>query len=587
MKNISKLFRLARPLYGIMLGIALLILVTALLDLVSPIISKNIIDEIVKQSSVKSGSISMLAILIGISFAINILSLILSTYSDRLGDSLAGRMRKFLTEKYYDKVLRLPQSYFDTELSGKIINQLNRGIQSMQDFVNNTTNFILPTFLQSIFTIVVLAYYNVPIAFFTFLLFPAYLILSYYSSKKWGEEEVKKNKLEDMNRGRIQEVITNMSLVKSFNTQLQEFKHIASNLTSINKIYDRQSTTYHTFDFFRGLSLNLILLAVNILAFYDTFTGKMSIGELVLIIQLFAQARRPLFAMSFILTRIQTAESGSKEFFSVLDLPSGEKYEEIDTRKVKKAAIRFDGVSFNYETSDTVLKQVSFSLKPGEKVALVGHSGAGKSTIINLILKFYNPTTGNIYLNDTDYSTLEHTYVRNNISLVFQDNELFSSTIRENVAYGSHATEKDVVEALKIANAYNFVMKLPGGLDAEIGERGVRLSGGQKQRLQIARVVLKNAPILILDEATSSLDAKSEKEVQEALEKIMKDKLVIIIAHRFSTIQNVDRILVLDGGEIVDSGTPKELSTRKGIYSDLLNYQIEGNKKLLESFEIY
>lgn len=587
MQNISKLFRLAKPLYGLMLSIALLILTTSLMDLVAPILSKSIIDEIVNQTKVRDGNITMLSILIALTFTISIISLVLTTLSDRLGDALAGRMRKFLTEKYYDKVLRLPQSYFDSELSGKIINQLNRGIQSMQDFVNNTTNFILPTFLQSVFTIVVLAYYNIPIAFFTFLLFPAYLILSYYSSKKWGEEEVKKNKLEDTNRGRIQEVITNMSLVKSFNTQLQEFKHIAGNLTHINKIYAKQSVTYHIFDFFRGLSLNLILLAVNILAFYETFKGRMSIGELVLILQLFAQARRPLFAMSFILTRIQTAESGSKEFFSVLELPSTEKYEEVDARKLKKAAIKFDEVSFKYETSDTVLKNVTFDLKSGEKVALVGHSGAGKSTIINLILKFYNPTGGNIYLNENNYQSLEHTYVRNNISLVFQDNELFSSTIRENVTYGSHASDKEIIEALKVANAYNFVMKLPGGLDAEIGERGVRLSGGQKQRLQIARVVLKDAPILILDEATSSLDAKAESEVQDALEKIMKDKLVIIIAHRFSTIQNVNKVLVLDNGEIVDSGTPQELSNRKGIYADLLNYQIAGNKKLLESFEIY
>lgn len=155
MQNISKLFRLAKPLYGLMLSIALLILTTSLMDLVAPILSKSIIDEIVNQTKVRDGNITMLSILIALTFTISIISLVLSTLSDRLGDSLAGRMRKFLTEKYYDKVLRLPQSYFDSELSGKIINQLNRGIQSMQDFVNNTTNFILPTFLQSIFTIVV------------------------------------------------------------------------------------------------------------------------------------------------------------------------------------------------------------------------------------------------------------------------------------------------------------------------------------------------------------------------------------------------------------------------------------------------
>lgn len=222
-----------------------------------------------------------------------------------------------------------------------------------------------------------------------------------------------------------------------------------------------------------------------------------------------------------------------------------------------------------------------------KKTALVGHSGAGKSTIVSLILKFYNTTKGEIYLNEKPYNDLSHTFIRQNISLVFQENELFSTTIRENVHYGNKASDKEIIEALKKANAWSFVQKLPKGLDSEVGERGVRLSGGQKQRIQIARAILKNAPILILDEATSSLDAQSEKEVQDALEYLMKDKLVIIIAHRFSTIQNVDKIIVVNDKHIEDQGNPQQLAKKKGLYSDLLKFQIEGNKKLLESFDIY
>jgi ABC-type multidrug transport system fused ATPase/permease subunit len=174
------------------------------------------------------------------------------------------------------------------------------------------------------------------------------------------------------------------------------------------------------------------------------------------------------------------------------------------------------------------------------------------------------------------------------VSLVFQDNEVFSSTVLANVSYGSaHATEKEIIQALKLAHAYDFVMKLPHGVNSEIGERGVKLSGGQKQRIQIARAILKNAPILILDEATSSLDAQSEREVQHALEVLMKDKLVIIIAHRFSTIQNADTILVVENGKIIDQGSPSQLAQRDGIYKDLLRYQIEGNKKLLAGYDIF
>lgn len=589
MKNIFKIIRISKPLHHLVGILALLIVFTSLLSLAAPILSKFIVDEIVARVQGEGGDLNRLVFLIILSFVMGLLGLIGQVLTERLGDHFQGRLRKFMTEKFYDKVLTLPQSYFDSEISGKIVNQLNRGIQTVYGFLNTSTNFIVPTFLQSILTIAVLAYYNLPIAFFVFILFPIYLTLSYYSTVQWGKEEVKKNKLEDYTRGRISEVISNIRLVKSFITEKEEFKTVEKNLDEINRIYARQSKTYHIFDFFRGLSLVVILFAVNLLVFYNTFTGALTIGEMVLILQLVNQARMPLFAMSFILTQIQMAEAGSKEYFEVMELPSTENYlKPFERKRLTDPTIRFENVQFEYDKSKIVLDDVSFFIGKHESVALVGHSGAGKSTIINLILKFYSPTRGNIYLKDINYADLDTNVIRNNISLVFQENELFSSTVRENVAYGTPgATEKDIIKALKLANAYDFVMKLPQGLDSEVGERGVKLSGGQKQRIQIARAILKNAPILILDEATSSLDAKSEKEVQDALENLMKNKLVIIIAHRFSTIQSVDKIIVIDKGKIVDYGEPKQLANKDGIYKDLLTYQVEGNKKLLESYEIY
>lgn len=588
MKNIAKIIKISKPLHGLVFLLAFLILFSAILELAAPILSKFIVDEIINQIKNKGGNLSTLFTLLFVGFVLSFASVIITTISDRIGDHFAGKLRKFLTEKFYNKVLTLPQSYFDSEVSGKIVNQLNRGIQSIQDFMNTSSNFILPAILQSVFTVVILAYYNIPIAIFTFLLFPIYMVLSYYSSIRWGKEEVLKNKIEDVSRGRIQEVILNMVLVKSFNNELNEFKLVSNNLTNINKIYARQSRTYHIFDFFRNLSLIIVILFINIIVFKDAFKGILTIGEMVLILQLVAQARRPLFAMSFILSRVQTAESGSKEFIEILNLKSKEEFQKKENpTKIKEAKLEFKNVSFNYEKSKKVLDSVSFVLNKNEKAALVGHSGAGKTTIVNLILKFYDPISGAILLNGKNYGKLDHKFIRNNISLVFQENELFSSTVRENVSYGNEASNAAIIKALKMANAYDFVMKFPNGIDSEIGERGVRLSGGQKQRIQIARAILKDAPILILDEATSSLDAKSEKEVQDALEKLMKDRLVIIIAHRFSTIQNVNKILVIDNGMIVDSGNPQELSKKPGIYSDLLHYQIEGNRKLLEKFELY
>ncbi len=589
MKNIWRIITLSRPLHPLAITIAVLIVTSATLQIIASLLSKSIVDQIVLQVQHHGGSINTLIFLVILAFVINFLSLVATVISDRLGDHFAGRLQKFLTEKFYDKVLTLPQTYFDSEVSGKIINQLSRGIVSIKGFLNSATNFILPTFVQSIFTIGVLAYYNVPIALATFALFPIYLVLSYYSTVRWGKEEVKKNAIEDKMRGRMQEVIANMPLVKGFTNEKSEYEFLSSSLSESNKIYAKQSSTYHLFDFFRGLSLNIILFAINILVFYNTFKGALTIGEMVLILQLFNQARIPLFAMSFILTQIQMAEAGSKEYFEVLGLESAENYKKnIALVREKNPTLAFKNVSFKYETSGDVLKDVSFAIKHGESAALVGHSGAGKSTLVNLLLKFYLPTQGDILLNNKSYEKLDYHHIRQNIALVFQENELFSSTIHENVAYGNpKATREQIIDALKAANAWDFVQKLPKGIDSEVGERGVRLSGGQKQRIQIARAILKDAPILILDEATSSLDAKSEKEVQVALEKLMKGRLTLIIAHRFSTIQNVDKIIVIDNGVIVDMGSPKELSQRPGIYKDLLHYQIEGNEKLLKSFGLH
>lgn len=589
MKNIFQIIKISKPLHHLVAILVVLIVLSSVLALATPILSKFIVDEIMAQVSEGQGNFSRLLFLIGLSLLLSLLGLIATVVTERIGDHFQGRLRQFLTEKFYDKVLTLPQSYFDSEISGKIVNQLNRGISSIYGFLNTASNFIVPTFIQSIFTIAVLAYYDVPIAILTFFLFPIYLTISHHSTKKWGEEEVKKNAIEDVTRGRIQEVISNIKLVKSFVSEKKEFAAVKKGLTGINEIYARQSHTFHVFDFYRGLSLVLILFLISLLVFYNTYTGALTIGEMVLILQLVNQSRMPLFAMSFILTQVQMAESGSKEFFEVMDLVSTEDYKRKVTKKRRGSpTLKFENVTFYYEESNRVLDDVSFTIKKNESVALVGHSGAGKSTIINLILKFYKPSTGKIFLSDTEYADLDASVVRNNIALVFQENELFSSTIKENVSYGMDtASDQDVIKALKLAHAYEFVKNLPKGIESEVGERGVRLSGGQKQRIQIARAILKNAPILILDEATSSLDAKSEKEVQDALENLMKNKLVIIIAHRFSTIQNVDKIIVLNKGTIVDYGSPAKLAQTEGIYKDLLTYQVEGNKKLLASYEIY
>ena len=564
----------------------------SILQQAQPFFIKFIVDNIQLQLTNQQGNFKTVAYLMLGLLVVNLVSSILNSLSMRFGDYINSRLRRYLTEEFYSHVFTLPQKYFDSEISGKILNQLVRGIQSIQDFMGMFTNFVLPAIFQSIFTVGILFYYSGPIGLLALLIFPAYIYLSHYSTKKWGVEEMKKNRLEDITRGRISEVIGNIRLVRGFMAQAPEWKLVSKTLAKVNQIYDRQSTTYHLINFFREFSLELVLILISLITFNQTFKGQLSLGEMVLILQLINLLRRPLFAMSFILERIQAAESGSKEYFTIMDLKEEEKLNLLALPKSKlisRPSLHFDQVSFRYDTTgNEVLKKISFKIPSGQTVALVGHSGAGKSTIINLILKFYQPASGRIYLNERSYNHLSHQFVRSHISLVFQDNELFSTTIRENVSYGMGKTsDQQIISALKKANAYDFVMDLPGKLDAQIGERGVKLSGGQKQRIQISRAIMRNSPILILDEATSSLDSKSESAIQSALEYLMKNKLTIIIAHRFSTIQSADQILVIDQGKLVGCGTPAELAKQPGVYSELLRYQISGNEKLLAKYDLH
>ena len=614
--KIIKIILLAKPIKGLLIVVMLLVALSAAIQQATPLLSKQIVDEIQKQVTNGTGSKDHLIFLISITLAVALFNVLINTFSNRLGDMFAGKLRKFLMERFYYKVLGLPQSYFDSEISGKMLNQLNRGVSAIEDFTNTLSNFILPTILQTVFTIVVLSIYSWQVAVFVTLLFPLYIWISQVSATKWGKIEVEKNKFEDVSRGRIQEVMGNIKLVKTFNNEPREWEFVSDTHSQIYKLANNQSNTFHLYDFIRNFGLSIILFGISLIIYLQTYSGEMSLGTMILIIQLVDLVRRPLFAMSFIVSQIQRAESGAVDFLEILNLNATESFNFDDVQKEVSAndrnfvtdgemsnaislaasekfqtpTLEFKKVSFAYEETKDVLKSLSFKIEPREKIALVGESGAGKSTIVNLIMKLYEPTKGEITLEGKSYAELGFNQVRHNISYVMQDSEVFSTTIFENVAYGNDMKtikEEKVIEALKLAHAYDFVMKFPDGLYSQVGERGVKLSGGQKQRLQIARAILKDAPILILDEATSSLDSKSEFEVQRALDNLMKDKLVIIIAHRFSTIQNVDRILVIQEGKIVDSGKPKTLAQKDGIYSQLLNYQVEGNKKLLAQFEIY
>jgi ATP-binding cassette subfamily B protein len=303
--------------------------------------------------------------------------------------------------------------------------------------------------------------------------------------------------------------------------------------------------------------------------------GTLPVEDLVAFVLYLGLFYQPLRLLARTSEGFQEARTGAQHVWEVLDVQPGvvDPPQGVDSGRVR-GKVHFEGVDFEYEPGLPVLNNVSFEIQPGQTLALVGPTGAGKSTIISLIPRFYDPKWGQILIDGIDISEMRLASVRRNVSMVLQDTFLFAGTVKENLRFGNEgASDEEIVVAAKAANAHNFIETLPRGYDTRVGERGVRLSGGQKQRLSIARAILKDAPILILDEATSSVDTQTEEEIQEALHELMRERTAIVIAHRLSTVRRADLIAVLERGSIVELGTHEQLMRCKGLYRNLYDRQ--------------
>lgn len=410
------------------------------------------------------------------------------------------------------------------------------------------------------------------------------------ASGTWQGYQKKINHNTDMASGRFAEAISQVKVVKSFIQEKKEIKYFDKHTNKVLEYTRPQSKYWHTKDIQRRLALNVIFFAVYLFIFVQAAHGQLSAGQAVTLILYAMQIRIPIFTISFLVENTQRAIADSKDYFEIMSMkPDIDDHANASTMQVKKGEITFDDMSFGYGDKH-VLHNISFVVEPDSKVALVGESGEGKTTLTNLLLRLYEPASGSISIDGVNVQDVTQISLRQNIGVVFQDPALFSGTIKENIAYGDTSASLDaVINAAKSANAHEFIEKLEKGYDTEIGERGLKLSGGQKQRIAIARALLKDAPILILDEATSSLDSKSEAMVQQALERLMKGRTTLIIAHRLSTIQNVDKIITLQNGTVSETGSPDELAASGGIYSQLLKLQqgtSASSKKKLKEFEI-
>lgn len=588
---IIKTLKYAKKLWPYYIGVTLSSILVALTGVAIPFVlaaATNLMVEAVQGGQANVNGALWLAVAL---FGFDIANTLIRNFGGYLGDIMSVKLKAQLSTRYYEHLLKLPQSYYDGELTGTIINRLNRAITEVSNFLNMFANNFFQMLLTTVITLVIVWFYSWELALLILVIYPLFLWLTALTSKKWQKLQTEKNLETDIASGRFAEVVSQIKVVKSYVQEKLEHRHFRRRYRQTVLLTRKQSKYWHAMDVVRGAVLSIIFFLIFAFIFVQTVERHFTIGEMVLLITLINALRLPLFSMSFIVDQFQRAITGAKDYVVAMELaPEIQDKPQAHNLEVSDGLVEYMDVNFGYNEKHTILKNVSFTINPGEKVALVGESGEGKTTLSNLLMRLYEPQTGMITIDGTNINNVTQLSLRSQIATVFQDPALFSGTIRENIAYAHpRATHEEIVSAAKAANAHGFIEKLENGYDSEIGERGIKLSGGQKQRIAIARAILKDAPILILDEATSSLDSRAEHLVQEALDRLMNGRTTLIIAHRLSTIAHVDKIVTIKNGTVDEVGLPSELALTDGIYAQLLQLQMgatDAAKKKLKTYDI-
>lgn len=490
------------------------------------------------------------------------------------GHIMGAKMEYDMRNEIFAQYQRLSFNFFDDQKVGQLMSRVTNDLFEIAELFHHGPENIVISIIKFIGSFAILASINIRLTLVAFAIIPFMFAYAYYFNKKM-KAAFKRNraKIADIN-ATIEDNLSGIRVVKSFaneDAEMEKFRDGNSRFVETKK-----SSYLYMGGFHSGLGAFMTMINIIVIVAGAVFITKGIVDVTVLITFLLYvnNFTEPVKKLINFTETFQNGVSGYERFLEIMSIEPAIKDKDNAVEKNDfKGDVAFTDVSFRYnDKNDYVLKNVSLAVKAGEYVALVGSSGAGKTTLCSLIPRFYDVTSGSISVDGVDVRDLKLKCLRNNIGIVQQDVYLFAGSIIENIRYGRPgATDEEVYEAAKKANAHEFIMSLPEGYDTDIGQRGIKLSGGQKQRLSIARVFLKNPPILIFDEATSALDNESEKVVQESLETLAANRTTFVIAHRLSTIRNAERILVLTEDGIAESGTHKELMEKQGVYYNLYN----------------
>nr|WP_321223097.1 ABC transporter ATP-binding protein [uncultured Psychroserpens sp.] len=488
---------------------------------------------------------------------------------------LRNGVLKDLRNEIYEKTLRLPISFFSEKKKGDIIARISGDVNEVQTSLLSILELIVKEPLTILFAIIAMFLTSVKLTIFVFLFIPVSGFVISAIGKKLKKHSENVQSEQGVFLSTLEETLGGLKVIKGFNAEssfISKFKNSTQRFFGFsNQLINRQNLASPTSEFLGIVTIATLLWYGGSMVLIDkTLSGGAFIGFMALAYQILTPAK----AISKASYSVKRGNAAADRVLEIIETKSS--LEDTNDAIIKSdftSEIGINNISFKYE-DDLVLKNFSIKVPKGKSVALVGQSGSGKSTIANLVTRFYDVNEGHIAIDGQDIRSLTKHSLRSLMGLVTQDSILFNDTVKNNILIGKeNATDEEIVEALQIANAWEFVKDLPKGIETNIGDSGGKLSGGQQQRLSIARAVLKNPPIMILDEATSALDTESERLVQDALEKMMKNRTSIIIAHRLSTIQNADEIIVMHKGEIAEQGTHNELIIKNGIYKKLVDMQ--------------
>lgn len=573
-QNLSKLggiFRFLMPYRFAFVSGLVFLLLSSLTLLTFPFVAGKLIDTAQGSSWIVNDVNSIALILIGILAVQSIFSF----FRVWLFALVSERSMRDIRQQLYGRLVRLPMTFFDKRRTGELISRITADVSQLQDTFSTTLAELFRQLITLVAGIGFLLFNTPKLTVFMLGTFPVLVLIAMIFgrfirklSKKTQDELAAANVI-------VEETLQSISTVKSFVGEAYETARYGKGLNAVVAVALKTAK-------YRGAFISFIIFAlfggiVAVMWYGASLVaeGQMSVGELVSFVLYTTFIGGSIAGLGDIYSQLQKAIGSSERVLEIMD-------EEAESDSGRSSGtfegrIEFSEVGFRYPTRPEVevLKRVSFRVEPGEKVALAGHSGAGKSTIIQLLLRFYENEKGSIQIDGRDVKDWDLKALRSKIGIVPQEVLLFGGSIRENIAYAKQgATEEEIIEAAQKANAWQFISQFPDGLDTLVGERGVKLSGGQRQRVAIARAILKDPAILILDEATSSLDAESESLVQQALDELMKGRTTLIIAHRLATIRKVDRIYALSEGKIVEQGSHKELlADEGGFYANLVRLQ--------------